>query len=75
MVKGEPRIRFHLEWLEYIQTLPKEEQVALFDAITLYGFCRRMPSGLTEGTRKYFRENIRPELDRQYSRRKEGKKP
>lgn len=68
-----PKFRWHAKWMEYSQSIPQDRQLTLFNAITRYGLYEIEPTDLTGETARYFAEEIRPELDRQHKRRKEGK--
>lgn len=61
-------------WLTFVEALPsKEEQAALFRAISQYGLYEIIPTDLTGAAADYFANEIRPELDRQHKRDKKRK--
>lgn len=68
------RFRFSPEWLEYIDTLPKEDGDNLLLQIRAYALYDAEPEELTPEAQEYFNREIRPELDRQHKRLNEGKR-
>lgn len=69
-----PKFRFAVEWLEYIENIADEdEQLKMFAAVSDYGINANAPNGLTPCNEDYFNREIRPDLDRQHKRFKEGK--
>lgn len=69
-----PKFRFLLEWLEYIDSLPKGDGDSLLLQIGAYGIREEEPETLTPEAQEYFNREIRPELDRQHRRLNEGKR-
>lgn len=77
-VDGEERyayekFRWFIAWLEFDNTLPKEEQFPFRWAIIKYGLYEIEPADIQGPALDYFNEVIRPELDRQHKQLKEGK--
>lgn len=69
-----PKMRFRKDWLEYIQRDTEANGNALMRAICEYGLYEIEPKELTPEQWEYFNAEIRPDLDRQHKRRKEGKR-
>lgn len=68
------KFRWFIEWLEYSETLPKDIQPVFSRAISTYGLFAIEPTDLQGDALNYFNEKIRPELNRQHKRLREGKK-
>lgn len=65
---------FKREWAEFIQkTMPYDEGSRFAFKIMQYGAEEIEPTDLTPEERSYFEAVVRPELDRQIKRKKEGK--
>lgn len=64
---------FKQEWAEFIQTMPYDEGSRFAFKIMQYGAEEIEPTDLTPEERSYFEAVVRPELDRQIKRKKEGK--
>lgn len=53
--------------------MDKKDRGELFDAIMIYGCFELEPTNLDGDILEYFNKEIRPELDKQHKRLKEGK--
>lgn len=69
-----PKFRFFIEWLQFIDTLPKVDGDGLLLQIAAYGIHETEPKELTPEAQEFFNREIRPELDRQHKRLNEGKR-
>lgn len=73
------KFRYMPEWAEYnINIKDDKRRLAMAELIMFYGCCDVDEDGLNlyrvqEEDMKYFNEVIRPELDRQHKRLREGK--
>lgn len=67
------KFRWLIEWLEYSEKLPQPEQYEFYGAVSKYGLYEIEPT-LKGAVLDYFNVNVRPELDKQHKRLKEGKK-
>lgn len=78
LIKGAKYPKMHLlpEWMEIIRKMPRREGNALLMAAAGYGTheIEPDPDELTAEAQEYFNKEIRPELDRQHRRFKEGKR-
>lgn len=71
--KNYPKFRVVPEWLEFMGNMNKEDRGKMFDAIMIYGCFELEPTNLDGDLLEYFNKEIRPELDRQHKRLREGK--
>lgn len=71
-----PKMHILPEWMEAICRMPRNEGNALLMAAAGYGTheIEPDPDELTPEAQEYFYREIRPELDRQHRRFKEGKR-
>lgn len=67
------KFRWFVEWLEYSEKLPRTEQYEFYGAVSKYGLYEIEPT-LKGAVLLYFNANVRPELDKQHKRLREGKK-
>ena len=69
------KFRWFAEWVEYCKTLYDDsEQLAFHEAIAKYGLECEEPIRITGAALEYFNMKVRPELDRQHKRMREGKR-
>lgn len=70
-----PKFRFMPEWAKYIRDIKEpERRYAMFDAVTKYGCYDIEDIGIEGADLEYFNKEVRPELDRQHKRMREGKR-
>lgn len=62
-----------LEWLKYAASMPRDDEQAFNWAVIRYGLCVAEPTELRGEALAYFNSEIRPDIDRQHKRMREGK--
>lgn len=61
---------FFKEWYEFADRLTDSERLSFYRAVVYYGLDEEEPVNLNGDSLKYFNEVIRPNIDKQHSKKK-----